>query len=342
MALLWIGLFLLGTIPHSFSRVYQERLMKRYNVSAIRMLSGVAPLQMGLAVGVLALVVLLPLPAPAPHLPPDRFVPFVLASFDCVFQGQGPPEALLRELGMDGAPPPVCALAGPLFAGFLLFNLIFNAASLALTRYTTANTAAMTSVLRLGLSSLLFTVPVVAGLATRAITRLDLLALVLLAIAILVYRYRRELVDPRREEPDADYYYSQSHLERNMPEGFRGTVVFQGLEFSSDDDDDDERSSDYEFGSAAVAAAGYKDHSGSEEQQQREDEQGMHTKSRGRRFRSHAGHRRQEKAEKRRMTESDHDVELTTYSRPRVASFNTLHEYPIDLDDSDTTSDVTL
>ena len=241
-ALLWVGLFVLGTLPHGFSKVYQERLMKRYNVEPMRVLAGVAPFQLLLSAP-MVLVLLLPLPAPAPHVLPGQLGTFLMDSARCLFLAAPISNVTAASLQLDRAP--ICDNALSVFLAFLAFNLLFNMVALALTKHTTANTSAVSSVIRLGLSSLLFMSPWLAGSAARTVTRIDVLSLILLAVALLLYRYRNEIIDMQREKVDPKYFYSALQLEKDLPEYMqdRGVRLFdefsgRSLDISSDNEEE--------------------------------------------------------------------------------------------------------
>lgn len=188
---LWVAIFLASSVPHAFSHVFQERTLKEHDVAPLDMLAGVALLQIAFSVPfIFALFVPLPAPAVTFRSLAD-LLEFLADTARCV--AGAPMSARGAASGVQ------CAGAWPVFAAFLVVNLFFNLAQLALTKHTSANMSAVAGVLRLAVGPLLFAWPWLADVAYRVATPHEVLGLLLAVIAIAIFRYRPERHDRARE-----------------------------------------------------------------------------------------------------------------------------------------------
>lgn len=176
-------------LPASASRVYQDYWLKTYDLHPWTLLAAVAPVQLAISFVLLVVAALAPLPAPAPALTPAELGPFIANGTRCV-------------LGTVAALPPVgaanatagglavvdCTGIGTLFGVHLAVNVAFNLCAVALIKRASANLSVLVSVLRIGVSAVLFAWPLAAGVAYDALTPTAVLALVIAALGVATYR----------------------------------------------------------------------------------------------------------------------------------------------------------
>ena len=245
-SLIWMGMLLLSHIPGGFSKVYLERLMKTPDLSPIHSLAGVALFQSILSVPMI-FILLLPLPPPAFSVPIDELYDFFTDTALC-FAGfpigdSMPPLGNVSSVSnhayghghMHHLQHVIqCQGVWVLGAVFILVNVAYNTISLALTKRTTANNAAVSSILKLGLSSIFFMIPPIAGVALSVITLMQALAIIILVLGVLVFYSRSEIIDVDRETT-GDSEIELDELMRNDNKLEDSSTSNEGFDFDLDD-----------------------------------------------------------------------------------------------------------
>ncbi len=192
-----LAVFVASTIPATFSKVYEERWLKRYHLDPLYFLALVALFQSVFAVLLLP-ALLIPLPSPAPQLTPEHFGQFIQEAFLCFGAGVTPSGTAVAAA--NASDEVICDGLWQLFMVFIGVNVLMNGVFLTLIKTTTANLGVVISVLRLGVSSLLFEWRWLAGVASVTPTAFDVLSLVVVILGVLMFGSRAEIKDATREQ----------------------------------------------------------------------------------------------------------------------------------------------
>lgn len=192
----WLLLYLSAGIPTAFSNVYKEKVLKSgsANMDIWYFNAWVALYQLGVGFA-LCWTVFLPFPSPAKHIHPSDFLDYLADAILCFF-------------GYTDSNPSdeTCSFSWLIFAVFILFNIAFNVLIFYVMQRGSATLAVIASTTTLALTSLGYHIPLLAGEAkVGAFNVYGVIALVVIIIAVFVYKIQDEIPKKSGEKIDKEY-----------------------------------------------------------------------------------------------------------------------------------------
>jgi hypothetical protein len=196
--LFWCGLLLLVKLIDAGGTIYREKMLKSYNLKPWHVTVWVSLFQSILSLALIP-IILIPFPRPWEPLTTQDLAPYIRNSFHCLFNE--PLEldtslVIITPSPMQGVnnttiinPEDLCVDDNNfmLFLAFLFFNIVVNVMSLTLIKLKSSNYAIVMSAFRIGLVSILLSIPAIAGVAYSPISFLQVIGTFVILLGMLVY-----------------------------------------------------------------------------------------------------------------------------------------------------------
>jgi len=183
---LYLLLLVASTFPQAGSNVYKEYALKQKKLDVWYFNAWVAFFQ--LIIGAITIpMVFNEVLAGGQPISPRELPEYLYSATRCFF-------------GFNSKPNDVCDETALTFVFYIVFNMTYNIALLIVFKYGSATLAVVASALRVALSAFGFQVQYIAGPAWRSLNIPDYISVVILIIALVVYKIKNESRSKKNEE----------------------------------------------------------------------------------------------------------------------------------------------